>query len=60
MHIFVSDILDAPKVKNIFRKSSHNERHYEILSRLLFIYGKLNPGIRYVQGIHFLYNIRNE
>lgn len=25
-------------------------RHYEALKRILFIYAKLNPGIRYVQG----------
>ena len=50
MHIFVSDIQNGRKIKNVFRKSKHNERHYEIMSRILFIYGKLNPGIKYVQG----------
>jgi len=27
-------------------------RHYEALKRILFIYAKLNPGIRYVQGMN--------
>jgi hypothetical protein len=25
-------------------------QNYEAMKRMLFIYGKLNPGIRYVQG----------
>jgi hypothetical protein len=50
MHIFVSDTQEVRKIKNVFRKSKQNERHYEIMSRILFIYGKLNPGIKYVQG----------
>ena len=31
-----------------------SERHSDVLSRILFIYGKLNPGIRYVQGMNEL------
>ena len=27
-------------------------QHYEALKRILFIYAKLNPGIRYVQGMY--------
>ena len=30
-------------------------KHYEALNRILFIYAKLNPGIKYVQGIFYLY-----
>lgn len=29
--------------------------HYEALKRILFIYAKLNPGIRYVQGKKYLF-----
>jgi hypothetical protein len=31
-------------------KSVGSTQHYEALKTILFIYGKLNPGIRYVQG----------
>ena len=52
MHIFVSNIQDPPQVKNVFRKTKEKEKHFEILNRILFIYGKLNPGIKYVQGMN--------
>ncbi len=29
-----------------------NETHCEIILRILFIYSKLNPGIKYVQGMN--------
>ena len=28
------------------------ETHADVLARVLFIYGKLNPGVRYVQGMN--------
>ncbi len=28
------------------------ETHADVLARILFIYGKLNPGVRYVQGMN--------
>jgi len=28
------------------------ETHADVLSRILFIYAKLNPGVRYVQGMN--------
>lgn len=28
------------------------ETHADILTRILFIYAKLNPGIKYVQGMN--------
>lgn len=33
-------------------KSMGSTQHYEALKQILFIYGKLNPGVRYVQGIY--------
>lgn len=33
---------------------SEPELHSDVLSRILFIYGKLNPGVRYVQGMNEL------
>jgi len=33
-------------------KSIGSTEHYEALKRILFIYGKLNPGIKYVQGMN--------
>ncbi|PFH38446.1 hypothetical protein BESB_007880 [Besnoitia besnoiti] len=32
----------------------HPRRHYDLLCRILFIYAKVNPGIRYVQGMNEL------
>ncbi|EPR64594.1 TBC domain-containing protein [Toxoplasma gondii GAB2-2007-GAL-DOM2] len=29
-------------------------RHYDVLGRILFVYAKVNPGIRYVQGMNEL------
>jgi hypothetical protein len=29
-------------------------RHHDVLSRILFLFAKLNPGIRYVQGMNEL------
>jgi len=52
MHIFVSEIQDPPPVVNCFRKQKKGIMHYEILSRILFIYAKLNPGVKYVQGMN--------
>lgn len=34
--------------------------HWHVVERLLFIYSKLNPGIKYVQvTIKFIYNFEN-
>jgi hypothetical protein len=59
MHIFVSFIPDPPSITNVFKRDKNGLMHYEILTRILFIYAKLNPGIRYVQGI-FNYKGMNE
>ena len=32
-------------------KDAGNTQHYQALRRILFIYAKLNSGIRYVQGM---------
>ncbi|EDQ92965.1 uncharacterized protein MONBRDRAFT_13826 [Monosiga brevicollis MX1] len=32
--------------------ASGDERHWEVIERILFIYAKLNPGIKYVQGMN--------
>ncbi|CAK60690.1 unnamed protein product (macronuclear) [Paramecium tetraurelia] len=32
----------------------YEHRHYDVLTRILFIYAKLNPAIRYVQGMNEL------
>eukprot|EP00975_Prorocentrum_lima_P039139 8223762-Prorocentrum_lima.AAC.1 len=29
-----------------------SESHYSALARILFVYAKLNPGIKYVQGMN--------
>lgn len=29
-----------------------SEKHFDVLSRILYIYAKINPGIRYVQGMN--------
>lgn len=35
-------------------KKDEVERHHDVLTRILFIYAKLNPGVRYVQGMNEL------
>lgn len=35
-------------------KKEDPELHSDVLSRILFIYGKLNPGVRYIQGMNEL------
>lgn len=37
---------------NANEKDSYIETHADVLSRILFIYAKLNPGIMYVQGMN--------
>ncbi|KAL4442855.1 hypothetical protein ABPG74_010744 [Tetrahymena malaccensis] len=45
---FITQIRQEKKKKNI----SQEERHCDVLSRILFIYAKLNQGIQYVQGMN--------
>jgi hypothetical protein len=33
-------------------KENYIETHADVLHRILFIYAKLNPGIKYVQGMN--------
>ncbi len=33
-------------------KKYYIETHADVLARVLFIYAKLNPGIKYVQGMN--------
>lgn len=33
-------------------RNNYIETHADVLARILFIYAKLNPGIRYVQGMN--------
>ena len=33
-------------------KANYIETHADVLARILFVYAKLNPGIRYVQGMN--------
>lgn len=54
------DLFSKPTSKPL-RKSfsraltrSDPELHSDVLSRILFVYGKLNPGVRYVQGMNEL------
>lgn len=37
---------------NIDDKANYIETHADVLSRILFIHAKLNPGIKYVQGMN--------
>lgn len=34
------------------QQKDFEHRHFDVLTRILFIYAKLNPGIRYVQGMN--------
>ena len=35
-----------------FYRTNYIETHADVLSRVLFIYAKLNPGVMYVQGMN--------
>jgi hypothetical protein len=35
-----------------FYRTNYIETHADVLSRILFIYAKLNPGVMYVQGMN--------
>ncbi len=48
MHMFVSEVQNPINVINVFRKEKKALMHYEVLTRALFIFAKLNPGIKYV------------
>lgn len=37
---------------NVDDRKNYIETHADVLARVLFIYAKLNPGIRYVQGMN--------
>ena len=53
MHFFLSPT--NKKEKKFFAKFANkgeNETHTDVLSRILFIYAKLNPGVAYVQGMN--------
>jgi hypothetical protein len=36
--------------RQFFLDETHGPGRYESMLRILFIYAKLNPGVRYVQG----------
>ena len=44
MHFF-----QAESHKNKIYKSKET-KHFDILSKILYIWGKINPAVRYVQG----------
>lgn len=47
------DNIDMPQNNNNFiivnSKTVDSELHWQVVERILFIYSKLNPGIKYVQ-----------
>ena len=50
LRTFSSDKSSYEKLRNDI--SEKNELHNDLLTRILFIYAKLNPGIKYVQGMN--------
>ena len=48
------DDTDIKIIKTEKPTSKNDEKHHDVLSRILFIYAKLNPGVRYVQGMNEL------
>lgn len=64
MHFFVTDAKrEKPYPPIPFRTiiqeerkqlGTASEKHFDILSRILYIYGRLNIGIQYVQGMNEL------
>jgi hypothetical protein len=63
MHFFVAEhqlrardqqihIPFRTQVQEERRRNNQGEHHFDVLSRILFVYGKLNPALRYVQGMN--------
>lgn len=53
MHFFVTDTQNSTPFKNPFKMNAKTEeKHFDVLSRILFVYAKINPGIKYVQGMN--------
>lgn len=53
----LTNMMDASKSKKKLPPeyatlSNGEEAHWEVIERMLFIYAKLNPGIKYVQGMN--------
>ena len=48
-----SSLPPPPKVECVTSASKRaaDENHHDVIKRILFVYAKLNPGIRYVQGM---------
>lgn len=59
MHFFVTETQNNTKFINPYKPPNEQsiEKHYDVLSRILFVYAKINPGIRYVQGMNEILSI---
>lgn len=44
--------IDDDPYLNELMNNENIEKHADVMSRILFIYAKLNPGVRYVQGMN--------
>eukprot|EP00474_Spongospora_subterranea_P004129 CRZ04587.1 hypothetical protein [Spongospora subterranea] len=58
MHFFTQKVdyrgLFPTPSSNENGQEKQSETHHQILSRILFVYAQLNPGVRYVQGMNEL------
>lgn len=48
------DVIRTHPDLNFYLDATHGPDRLEALQRILFIYAKLNPGVRYVQGMNEL------
>ncbi|EAR82239.2 rab-GTPase-TBC domain protein (macronuclear) [Tetrahymena thermophila SB210] len=57
MHFFVTET--GKKFDNPYKPPNQQvaEKHFDVLGRILFVYAKLNPGIKYVQGMNEILSI---
>lgn len=52
-----STIPSIPKIEcasSVQSRSTEEETHHDVIKRILFVYAKLNPAVRYVQGMNEL------
>lgn len=49
---FSSDVSSANPYTQLILNNESIEKHADVMARILFIYAKLNPGIKYIQGMN--------
>lgn len=49
---YSADVAAVNDYTRLILNNEHIEKHADVMARILFIYAKLNPGIKYIQGMN--------